>query len=1250
MLKQAYRYLCLVVFALAVIVHAQTNTTGLSGLVSDPSGAVIPGATVTIVVAATGFTKTDHTSAKGEYSFLQIPPGTYTITAQAPGFSQSVTTVQLLVATPQSINMKMNLDTQNSIVTVETTSQINIPDATLGAPFNSEQVHALPYLSNNVMSLLSLQAGALSLDPGTSAETQSTTEYRTGAINGARQDQTNVTLDGMDNNDQNNGYAFYGVLRSTRDSVQEFRVVTTNANADAGRSSGAQVSMVTKSGTNTLHGTAYYIYRSPAAASNNWFFKQSLLNSGKPNVAAKVLQHTFGATLGGPIMKDKLFWFGAYEGYKQASNTVVPGTVPSVFNPAAGLPKTSDGFGGLVTGTVSYTTAANATQTLQAADIKNMDYTGRGLDAAAVNYFNLYPRSNSNSSGDGINTGGYQFASPAPFSNITNILRLDYNVSAKHQIFVRGNLQSDNILSTIPFPIPGAVPSSNKYANNKGIATGWNWTPSANVNNNLRYGFIRQGSATRGAVSSGYITISGLTALYPTTTSNIYIEPVHNIVDDFTIVRGRHTIQVGLNERILINNRYADSTLYPNGSISVSLLQNAGVAGKTGNSFDPGTFGFPAVASTFRTSYNNAILAAAGVITSSSQYTNYTLSGNTMNVIPTGQTLPSRRFKSWEQEYYIQDQWKATRNLTLTAGLRYVYLQTPYETNGQQIAPTVSMDTFFQLRAAGASSGTSYNTRTVYAPAGKANHAADFWSPQNLNFAPRFAFAYSPLEKLSIRGGYALAFDHFGQAVVNAFDASGGFKLNASTTNSYGTIDNSPRFTGFGNVPTTPSSAAPLTLPYTPPDNSFNFTSNINRNQKTPYAQTVNLSVQGEIKKNLVVSAAYVGRFGRHIMASWDASQPNNLSNAASGMTYFQAMKQLAILADQKVSPSAVQSMTYWQNVFPNASYPYKDPNTGVITTYTGTQAVYAKLLAEDRGNETDILYYWDDVSAKTAGRAASANGSVNNFFYPQYGSMFALVTMGTSNYNAFQLSVHQTLSRGLQYSLNYTLSKSMDLGSSPERAGTGNNRISNTLNPAGNYGLSDFDARHNITANFMVDSPFGRKGYFFQNTNRLVDSIIGGWQLTGINHYSSGMPWTATSSVYGTNFAASTQLIATQPVNTSGHHTYVPGAGNKYETAFSGSDATTNPAGKFRFVYPGEAGQRNNLKADGYFSMDAGISKAFQITEKHSFKLQAEAFNVFNSVRFNTLGTNFSSGSFGRYSTVLVQPRQMQFSAKYNF
>ena len=1260
------RFISLLFLAVSLpALFAQTNTTSLNGVVYDPSGAVIQGATVTILDASKGATKTMITSTKGEFEFPQIPPGQYTLTVSASGFSNKQQNLELLVASPMKVNVNMTVGAGATTIDVgATTESINTSDATLGKPFDSAQVENLPYLANNVIYLLSLQPGVLALDSG--AQTGGLNEDpRTGIVNGARQDQTNVTLDGVDNNDQIFGYAFNGALRSTRDSVEEFRVTTTNANADAGRSSGAQVSLVTKSGTNTMHGSAYWYYRDPGTTSNNWFNKQAELNSGEPNIAAKVLEHTYGASLGLPIKKDKIFFFGAYEGFRQASDILVSQTVPSVF--VAGGNDI-----GLITGNVTYqacptsATCQNGTtyKTLTPAEIAQLD--GRSSDsacagggcyapvtnAAAVAYFNSFPQANSNATGDGYNTGTYNFTSPAPLRQFTNIARLDYNINPRQTLFVRGNLQSDNSSEALQFP--GLPVPSVTYGNDKGIAAGHIWSINDHMTNNARYGFVRLGNNPRGTadVTKPYVSFGAFTTLNAETTTTIYHVVTNNFLDDFTYVKGRHTFQTGINYSFISNGQYFDSPLLAYANISPNLLATAAIANQ-GGSLDPGAFNCAdcgTVSSSFSNFYNQAIIANVGAIETSQSGTEFKVQGN--QLVPQGAgVVPTHTFHNFEQEYYFQDQWKTTPQLTLTFGLRYVYLGVPYEKDGQQIAPTIPLDTFFANRVAAAASGTGYDTDISFRASGSPNGQPNFWTPQKLNFAPRVAFAYSTKDgKSSIHGGFSIAYDHFGAGVIDSYQSNPQSLLSLSKTNlaTYTDINSNPRFTGFNSVPAVPGATTTLGLPYTPAESPFTFDYSINDKQKTPYAETFNLSVQHEFPKGMTLTAAYVGRLGRHLIQNLDVAMPTNLSDAASGQNYFQAATAYDKLVDNGVDPSTVPDSGFFHNVFPNFTF----QTSADGPTYKGAQAYYA-YFANNRGNETNALF------AADTDPTASPAGQTFRFFYPQTSSIYTQSTTGTSNYHALQLSVRQALKYGLEYDLNYTYSKSMDEGSDPERNGTTGSPVINSFSPNQWYAPSDFDVRHNITANYTAPLPFGKGGVFL-NKGGLLDRLVGGFQLNGLIHYSSGFPFSAVASGnWGTNFAFNSNMVAIGKIPTGGHHY---DSADQIETALKGI-STAQAHANLRFAYVGESGERNNYRADGYFSLDDGLAKSFHTFREQQLRLSVEVFNVLNTNRFNSapsgtasnpLQTDGTSANFGAYigggSALLLQPRQMQFSAKYVF
>lgn len=270
-----------IVLTLSVLSWGQASTTSVRGTISDPQGAVVAGATVTLSNPSTGFSRTTNTDKDGVYQFLQLAPGTYSLVVTMPGFGAvKQENLHLLVRVPATLNVTLQVKAE--VTTVEVTSQaiqLNTQDATVGNAFGTSQIAALPFEGRDPAQILSLQPGVTFV--GTNVDQNH--DSRGGSVDGARSDQTNIVLDGVDDNDEAKGYAFQGALRSTLDSLQEFRVTTSNANADAGRSSGAQVSLVTKSGTNNFNGSAYEYNRTNLGEANDWFNKRSQLESGLPN-------------------------------------------------------------------------------------------------------------------------------------------------------------------------------------------------------------------------------------------------------------------------------------------------------------------------------------------------------------------------------------------------------------------------------------------------------------------------------------------------------------------------------------------------------------------------------------------------------------------------------------------------------------------------------------------------------------------------------------------------------------------------------------------------------------------------------------------------------------------------------------------------------------------------------------------------------------------------------------------------------
>ena len=310
---------------------AQDGTTSLHGTITDQAGAAVAGAVISIQNTSLGISMETKSDKDGAYQFLEVRPATYTVTVSANGFATiRQTGTQLLVAMPMTDDFKLSVATVATTVEVVGVVQtINTTDASLGTAFGQTQVAGLPFEGRDPAGLLSLQPGVVSVaDPQIQKDNQMF-DSRSGSVNGARSDQTNITLDGVDDNDQMNGFAFQGALRATLDSIEEFRVTTSNANADQGRSSGGQVSLQTKSGSNAFHGSAYEYNRPTNLVANQYFNKLAESQNDEPNKPPFLLRNTFGATVGGPLKKDRLFFFLAYEGQRLRENSQVTRTVPS---------------------------------------------------------------------------------------------------------------------------------------------------------------------------------------------------------------------------------------------------------------------------------------------------------------------------------------------------------------------------------------------------------------------------------------------------------------------------------------------------------------------------------------------------------------------------------------------------------------------------------------------------------------------------------------------------------------------------------------------------------------------------------------------------------------------------------------------------------------------------------------------------------------------------------------------------------
>jgi hypothetical protein len=1263
--KAAMRYLQLLLATALVFISlygvAQNATTSLRGVVSDPSGASIATATVTLTNDSVGYRAAVKVDPQGQFSFQQLDPGKYTITVAAEGFAQQVLTAELLVAQPATVNVTMSITATVQSVDVSAAAEtLNTTDATIGNAINNETLMELPSEGRNPQTLLALQPGVLFLGYSDNLGTSASLDSRNGVVSGARADQTNITLDGVDNNNQVTPSAFTGILRTTLDSTEEFRVTTSDANADTGRSSGGQVNLVTRSGTNEVHGAIYEYNRNNLGLANDWFVKAGQLQSGLPNRPGELIRNTYGARLGGPVRKDKIFLFGNYEGNRQNESASVARTVPTA---------------SLAAGEVVYPSSNGSLVSLTPAQLAIMDPRcskngtcpwGPGVDPYSLALFKLYPAPNGFTLGDGYNTGSYTFSSPEPLVQNVYIARVDFDLSDKHRFYVRGSMQNDQQAENSYYP--GQPASETLTDDSKGIAANYTWTVNSNLLNNLRYGYDRQSIATHGVGNGTYTTFTGLDTPEATTRNNFILAPLNNIIDDLTWVKGKHTLEFGANYRLFTYQNSTDANSFNNGDAFASYMLNSGFAGISGSSFDPGTFGFPAVDNSFTTNYNNAVSMVAGLTNEETGNFNYQVSSGAQSANLLGSGVPVvRNFRGNEFEYYIQDTFKALPNLTVTLGIRHTILQTPYEIHGQQVQPTINMHQWFETRGQQAALGNSVQPEISFAPSGKANGGKPFYPMNWGNVAPRIAIAFAPAPeegtwmnkllggagKSSIRAGFGIYYDHYGEALIVNYSQQGSFSLSSSLRNpvSSQTADTTPRFTGLHNLPNlVPSPAGSITYPQTPSDNpltsGFAVTTGLDDSLHTPYSEVFNLSLQRELPKSFTFEANYVGRLGRHLLQSLDLAQPLDLVDPQSGTDYYTAATALSKAYDQGVTEAAIPTVAYWEDLFPDAKG--AGTNGSGAPGNTATQNIYALWLAGGiRGNETAALYDLDILCTPGCG------GRTGRYWPLQYSTLFSTASIGGSSYNAGQFILRHPMSHNIQLDLSYTYSKSMDLGSdtesNPAQTSSTFGYILDAWNPWKNYAISDFNTTHLLTGDWVLRLPAGRGQSLLGGSSRLMDALVGGWSLTGITRVSSGLPFSVSDgldSKFGTNWAYSSYMINTGPIKMRKHIDE-----NGSPQAF---DNPLTALANMREPYPGEIGERNKFIGDGYFDLDDGLHKNIRLTEKSSFQFAWEIFNVTNSVRFDPHAINSSSTSgtqLGVYSSpALVQPRRMQFSGRFEF
>lgn len=1278
----AYLFLAVLLSFAASPMFAQDNAS-VSGVVTDASGAVLANAKVTLSNPSIGVSITKTTNVSGLYEFSNVPPASnYSLEFEMTGFS-ALTLDRITLNVGNKVTRDAQLKIGSEKTTIEVTSSsaetLNTIDATVGSNIDGDRIQDLPNIFVNNASEY------LVLAPGVTPD---------GSVTGTRSDQTNITLDGLDVNDQRGGFAMYTTINTPLDSIQELKVTTTGEDATYGHSAGGQMELVTKSGTNKFHGQLFEYNRLSNYAANDYFNNLQ----GIPNPS--YILNQFGGDVGGPIIKDKLFFFFSYNGLRLVQPTQILETVPmsnfytgqlnyaclssSTTCPASGVETTPTG------GVGTPNSLANLDPCTAAGSCPSW---GPGSDPQLLSFLQArpYPLPNNSGAGDGLNTSGYFFVAPLHQPSNTYVARIDYQATVNHRLFGRGTWENGKGgiggVNVQVFP-NDPNPSESYQDHSRAWVGGDTWTISPTMTNQVSFGENTQinyfeinykptfpnslsffdGFTSTNVLSNPYL---GLNEQFP-------VVPVYQGRDTFTWLRGKHTIQIG---------GMFSPVIFKSGNLTDTNTDNIGIGGfLTGLSAGQRPSDFNGIASQWDGAYTTILGRYASV---SSGY-NYDLAGNAQ---PQG-IVPIRDYHAVQYELFAQDSWKLRPNLTVTYGVRWQFHKPLTEVNGYEAIQNQSPQSIFSVRQGDAAQGISGPYAVpflTYSLGGSKNHAPGYYQPSYGNYAPRIAIAYSPNAtdgllghlfgdyKTSIRAGFGIDYDN--NLIGQGFELDEtSFLFSNSPTNNYGNLATDPRFSCPSPCtgPTLSGSLLPPVAPGTAPRPTFtpNLDANgypigffdggfgqgamfnFDPNYKTPYEMHFTFGLQRELPGGWLVEANYIGKFGRRLTALGDPAQTLNFTDAASGQTLYNAFG--AVQQQVQANPGAInnpflitQTQPWFENQINAALAQYGTSCAGLGLTCTQIAVDLAGFYFYD-GDTSSMIQTLADFH-NISGNLEQGLLLPNVGLLAQDGATGFIGNFSASDYNALQVHVNHRLSHNLTMELNYTYSHSIDNDSGVQNAliSFATSEICDLRNLRVCRGSSDFDHRHLMAANFEYGLPFGRGRWLGSNAPRALDEVFGGWNVSGIFTAYTGSPFKVDSGAFTIDFTQTQPavFIGTKSEVAKGVHQVSQGTGLPNTVQFFKNE--TNAIGAFTGPIAGGSGNRNIISGPGFWDLDLALLKDFKMPwEGQKIQFRTDAINVFNHTNFSnpSNASIINPGPFGSITSDVNGPRLLQLGLRYIF
>lgn len=987
----------------------------------------------------------------------------------------------------------------------------------------------------------------------------------------------------------------------------------------------------------------YEYHRNHATAANDWFNNRDGVD--RP----KLIRNLFGGRLGGPIVKDRLFFFYNYEGMREAKDAVVPvRTVPSA-SLGNGVLRFDDNTGQ----SWSLTPAQINTFLLSGVPVVDVNPAAVALFASAAS---RYP-ANDLSVGDGRNTGGFRFNSPAPVKQNMHTARFDWNVTGnqKHMVSFRGNYQQD-LTGAAPY-LPD-TPPTNFWSHPLGLAATHTWLINSNITNRFSYGLTRVAYSDQGDSAEPSITFRSVFSPVGFRRSVTRVNPTHNFSNDMTWVKGNHTLQFGTNIRLIKNTRVNFSKAFDSAVTNFSWSQS-NIARNAVREWLRLTTGSTTrdVASGWTTPVQHALVALFGRLNDYRANVNFAIDGS---ILPANQGI-ERTFSTEEYDFYGQDSWKLKSNLTLNLGLRYGLSMPVSEKSGYETVPSIPLGKYLENTVTAMAAGQNYREPISIRLAGKANGLDSIYPLDKDNWQPRVSIAWSPgfeggflgkvlgtNGKSVFRGGVAITNDYFGQQLAVNWDTNNllGFSSTAQIpANTFNITTNpGPQFTGPSmNIRSFPNLVLPgnLTFPLNPnfrPPGQGRIERSLDQDLQSPINYSWNFTYGRELPGKIWMDVGYVARLARHLLIGRDAAMfRGDIKDPISGLTFFQAATLLDRHMQSGTPLADIPNVAWFNNMYPAGSLGAAF-GCGGIPNCTNSQAIVNSFPSQ--GDWGYMMVALDSASGR------------NYFAQGQYDSLATFSTVGSSDYHGGTLSFRQRLA-GLIWDFNYTYAKSLDEASGLQTADQfGSAFVLNAFNLRDQRSFSDFDLRHVINFNGLWDLPLGRDKLIGKGMNKFLDGIVGGWQLSSVFRWDSGYPFDGYYDATGwqTNWNIRSYMTRLRPVRTGTHY------------GLNGPNLFVNPddaAAAFRTPHPGETGTRNPVRYSGTWNIDVGLAKSFRMPwrEGHKITIRADAFNVTNTPFFTgqSVGLLGYTGSaappnFGALTEMANSPRVLQFAFRYDF